>query len=158
MRILEEDEFNVSLNFVGNDLEPEEITRILGRKPTSFVRKGMKHTIGKRELGPATYGSWSLETESSTKEIEETLIQMFSQLNGDLTAWEHLTKKYKGDLFCGVYLAWFGHGFTMTPRLHRMLADRNLEITFDIYPEFDFEDAYGIAENKNANQTELDNA
>ena len=69
IRILEEDEFWVSLEFLGDDLEPDEVTRILGQKPTSFVRKGMEVTAGKRELGPANYGSWSFEIESSTEEI-----------------------------------------------------------------------------------------
>lgn len=48
-----------------------------------------------------------------------------------------IARRYEADLFCGVFLSWFGHGFSMFPALHRKLADRNPLITFRIYPEYD---------------------
>ena len=65
------------------------------------------------------------------------LTDLFARLTTDFEIWRSLTSRYDADLFCGVFIAWFGHGFSMSPALHRALADRNLLITFDIYPEYD---------------------
>jgi hypothetical protein len=133
---IEHDEFCVSLNIGGDDLDPDEITRLLGASPTEACRIGdaiprRNHTF------TAKSGSWSIRTKRSTSDIEEQLTELFAKLNGDTEVWRSLTSRYHAELFCGVFLSWFGHGFSMSPRLHRLLADRNLEIVFDIYDEYD---------------------
>ena len=133
---IEHDEFCVSLNIGGDDLDPDEITRLLGASPTEACRIGdaiprWNHTF------TAKSGSWSIRTKRSTSDIEEQLTELFAKLNGDPEVWRSLTSRYHAELFCGVFLSWFGHGFSMSPKLHRLLADRNLEIVFDIYDEYD---------------------
>jgi hypothetical protein len=44
-----------------------------------------------------------------------------------------LTTQYYVDVFCGVFPAKQQHGVTLSPRLHRLLADRNLYVALDIY-------------------------
>ena len=133
---IKHDEFYVSLTVSGDDLDPAEITRLLGASPTKACRLGdalphRNHTF------TAKSGSWSISTERSTSDIEEQLTELFAKLNGDPEVWRSLTNRYDASLFCGVFLSWFGHGFSMSPKLHRLLADRNLLITFDIYDEYD---------------------
>jgi hypothetical protein len=133
---IEHDEFCVSLTVSGDELDPAEITRLLGAAPTDACRLGdaiprRNHTF------TAQSGSWSISTVRSTSDIEEQLTELFSKLNGDPEVWRSLTSRYNAFLFCGVFLSWFGHGFSMSPSLHRLLADRNLLITFDIYDEYD---------------------
>jgi len=133
---IEHDEFCVSLTVSGDDLDPDEITRPLGASPTKACRLGdaiprRNHTF------TAKSGSWSISTERSTSDVEKQLIELFAKLNTDLEVWRSLTSRYDAELFCGVFLSWFGHGFSMSPSLHRLLAERNLLITFDIYDEYD---------------------
>jgi hypothetical protein len=133
---LEHDEFCVSLNFRGDDIDPPEITRLIGCEPTSAARTGdLSARAGRSFTYPS--GFWSLSTQRSTHDIEEQLAELFSRLTSDCDVWRSLTTRYSADLFCGVFLSWFGHGFSMSPALHRALTDRNLLITFDIYPEYD---------------------
>jgi len=135
-KYIEHDEFCVSLNFGGGDLDPDEITRLLGVSPTTAWRIG-EAVQRKNHTFTAESGSWSISTVRSTRDIEEQLTELFAKLSGDSAVWSSLTNRYDASLFCGVFLSWFGHGFSMSPTLHRLLADRNLEITFDIYDEYD---------------------
>ena len=133
---IEQDEFCVRLRFSGGDLAPDELTRLLGAPPTEAYRRGDTVQIP-RPPHPATAGTWAIHTERSTKDIEAQLNELFARLTSDLEVWRSLTSRYDADLFCGVFIASFGHGFSMSPALHRTLADRHLLITFDIYPEYD---------------------
>lgn len=133
---LEHDEFCVCLRFSGLDLDPDELTRLLGASPTEAHRLGDTVQIP-RPPHPATDGTWAIHTKRSTHDIEEQLTALFARLTSDLEVWRSLTSRYQADLFCGVFLAWFGHGFSMSPALHRALADRHLLIIFDMYPEYD---------------------
>jgi hypothetical protein len=133
-KYIEQDEFCVRLGIWGADLDPDEITRLLGASPTSAHRKG---DVDPRDQSTKRSGYWSIKTERSTRDIEQQLTQLFAGLSSDPAVWNALTSRYDAELFCGVFLAWFGHGFSMTPNLHRLLADRNLIIIFDIYDEYD---------------------
>ena len=135
---LRKDEFCVRLRFTGDDLNPEELTRLLGASPTDANRRGdmIFNASGSLDY-TALDGTWAIATKRSTSDIEEQLLELFGRLTPDLDIWRSLTTRYEGDLFCGVFLFWFGHGFDMSPALHRALADRNLIITFDIYAEWD---------------------
>ena len=128
----ERDKYSVSLRFFGDDLAPDEVTRLLGCAPTDSARRG--DIIRRRTRSyTAPQGSWHFSTEQSTDDIETQLIGLFARLTDDLSVWQSLTTRFDADLFCGVFLAYQGHGFNMSPRLHRLLADRNLLIVFDIY-------------------------
>lgn len=134
-RFLEHDEFCIRLRFDGDDLDPDELTRLLGASPTEAYRRG--DTVQRpKPPHPASEGTWAIQTKRSTRDIEEQLIELFARLTPDLEVWRSLTSRYDVDLFCGVFLAGMGHGFSMPPALHRALADRHLLIIFDIYPEY----------------------
>jgi hypothetical protein len=134
-KFLEQDEFCISLTIRGDDLEPDETTRLLGAAPTDSCRRG--DIPGRGRKSPAEWGMRNFSTQRSTDDIEKQLTDLFARLNGNKGIWDSTTQKYDADLFCGVFLSWFGHGFSMSPQLHRLLADRNLLITFDIYGEYD---------------------
>lgn len=134
-QFLERDEFCVRLGFMGDDLEPDELTRLLGATPTHAHRRG--DMLPRPFTSQATGGYWAISTERSTDDIEQQLTALFARLTSDICVWRDITTRYKADLFCGVFIASFGHGFSMSPALHRALADRNLLIIFDIYPEYD---------------------
>ena len=132
---LEHDEFCVRLRFFGDELDPDELTSLLGAQPTEAHRRG--DILRRPPSHAAPGGYWAIATERSTHDIEAQLTELFSHLTSDYDVWRSLTSRYEADLFCGVFISWFGHGFSMSPALHRALTHRNLLITFDIYPEYD---------------------
>jgi hypothetical protein len=107
---------------------------LLGAHPTDEHRRG---DFISKPPHKTDHGTWAISTKRSRRDIEGQLDDLFANLTTDLEIWDTLTRRYEADLFCGVFLSWFGHGFSMSPALHRKLADRNLLITFDIYPEYD---------------------
>ena len=133
------DETSVSLRFFGDDLDPNELSRLLGSKPTLSGRKGdIRRTkvydyIEKR-------GKWILSLEhrhSSQATLEEIINEIFDQLTDELSVWKLLHEKYKGDLFCGLWLEEWNRGFGLSSSVTRRIAERYLSIDFDIYFDAD---------------------
>ena len=121
---------SVGLRIFGDDLEPDEITRLLDCDPTKAYRKG---EILRNKL-PAEHGGWHLKVDS-TDELEAVLAGLLETLPNDLAIWQELAERYQMDLFCGI---WFeaerlNGGFGLSPDLMHALAERDLTIGFDIY-------------------------
>ena len=128
----ERDKYDVCLRFFGDDLDPDEVSQLLGSSPTGSERLGdiIPSRIRSRT---ARTGSWRLATEQSADDIEEQLVGLFGRLAADLTVWQSLTTRFEADVFCGVFHARQAHHVVFSPRLHRLLADRNLPLILDIY-------------------------
>ena len=70
-------------------------------------------------------------TDTNNNRIGENSPQ-FVSVGGPL---DRVTVQYRVDLFCGVFLnegSW-NRGFSLSPKVLKELAERNLEIGFDIY-------------------------
>ena len=129
------DRVKVSLRVFGDDLDPDEVSRVLGCEPSGETRKGdvtVGGVTGRRRVAPC--GSWHLaSTEDQSVETEEQVSKLLSRLSSDLDVWKELTRKYRVDLFCGLFLNEFNRGFSLSSGLLKELAERNLKIEFDIY-------------------------
>ena len=129
------DKVKVSLRVFGDDLDPDEVSRLLGCEPSSETRKGdiiVGRVTGRQRVAPC--GSWLLaSTEDESVETEEQVSKLLSRLSSDLDVWKELTQKYRVDLFCGLFLNEFNRGFSLSSGLLKELAERNLKIEFDIY-------------------------
>jgi hypothetical protein len=107
----------VSLRIMGEDLDPEEISRLLGREPSS-ARKTV----------------WVLRSQlAPERELDAKVADLLSSLPADPTIWSSIAARHRIDLFCGVFLNALNRGFGLSVRTLRMLAERGIEIGFDIY-------------------------
>ncbi len=129
----------VTLRFFGEDLEPEELTRLLGAQPSRARRKGDRQTLSNGETRVAGYGSWffGYSQESSPVEIDEQLNSLLDKLTDDVAVWLDLTTRYDGDISCGLFLDGWNEGFSLTESTLKRLSERNLSIGFDIYAPAD---------------------
>jgi hypothetical protein len=126
-------ESRVSIRFFGDDLNPAEITRILGRDPSTQYRRGDSRTIGGREYAKK-YGAWIAAAENQRPEaIDAQLGELLASMSQDLTVWRTLTSRFSADVFCGLFMDESNEGFSLSSVTVRMLADRGLEIGFDVY-------------------------
>jgi hypothetical protein len=69
---------------------------------------------------------------------------MLKELPHSGELWQQLHSEFKVDLFLGIWLRDWNRGFSLTPETLKMLADRELEIAFDIdchvtQPELEFQ-------------------
>jgi len=130
------DRFKITLRIRADELDPEEVSGVLGCMPTTVVRKGAEIAAGTGSRFAKT-GQWSLCVKSEDLDpdstFEDALPSFLDRLPSNPELWASLTNKYKVDIFCGLFLAAANRGFGISAKLSRMLAERNLEIGFDLY-------------------------
>lgn len=124
----------VTLRFFGDDLNPDEITALLGASPTAAHHKGQQFT-GSRPgaVRIARTGSWRLNAaRREPEDLEAQIFEILDQLTSDLAAWQSLAP-FRPDLFCGLFMASGNDGVSLSPRAMLALGQRGIELGLDIY-------------------------
>jgi hypothetical protein len=123
-----------SLGFFGDDLDPEEITACLGTTPTVGVRKGASWLTAKGGEKIAVTGSWRLVSERcEPANLDGQINRLLAGLSEDLLAWRSFAERYRGRIFCGLFLASGNEGLSLRPETLRRVGERGLLIDLDIY-------------------------
>lgn len=123
-----------SLRFFGDDLDPEEITSMLGVKPTVGVRKGGKWitSIGTEKI--ARRGSWRIKIDDrSPGDLDAQIANLLAPLTTDLVVWENLSSRFDADIFLGLFLHESNEGISLSPDTLRAVGSRGLELDLNIY-------------------------
>jgi Domain of unknown function (DUF4279) len=127
------DEVSVSLRVVAPDLEPSDVTALLGVEPTFAARKGDRRRSGSTEVVQRT-GIWIFALpESREWELANAIRTLLARLPEELLVWERLRAQAETDVFCGLHLDRWNRGVELPPELLRQLADRRLSLGLDIY-------------------------
>ena len=108
-----------TLGFYGDDLDPDEITALLGVTPTVGVAKGGSWLTSLGGEKVAHTGSWRIEANPCEPE--------------DLNGWLTLTRRFRGVIFCGLWLKTHNEGLELRADVLGLLAERGLLLDFDIY-------------------------
>jgi len=66
-------------------------------------------------------------------DLDEQIASILGSLGDDLEAWRRVSAKYKGNLFCGVFVRGVNQGDTLSPATMIAIAERGLELQLDIY-------------------------
>jgi len=131
----------VSIRFFGEALDPSVVTRVLGAEPTTYYRKGDKRMSPDGRVYEQKWGAWIIAApERSPEAVDEQLAGLFGALTPDLEVWLALASRFDSDVFCGLFMDDSNEGFSLLPTTLRALADRQLEIGFDIYDPVDEDD------------------
>ena len=126
------DRVTVSLRFFGDDLDPEQVTDLLGCRPTLSHRKG-DILPSKRVRRIAKTGSWLLIIpEGETGTLEQKLSYLLDSVSADFAVWANL-QRFQHDVFCGLFLEEWNRGGSLSPEIMRRLSERDLTLGFDIY-------------------------
>lgn len=128
------DRITVSVRASGDALDPDAVTRALGVAPTFAARKGERRRSGDREIVQGT-GVWYIEFAGAPAEwtLDEAIAALLDRLPADLAVWDALAARHQLDVFCGLHMSAWNRGVALPPALLRRLADRHLELDFDIY-------------------------
>jgi hypothetical protein len=130
----------VSLSFGGHDLDPDEISRVLG-KPTKAARKGevVLTPAGKERLSHT--GIWLLETERVCPgKVDSQIASLFAPLTKDFGIWRDLSVRYRGRIFVGLFLSSGNEGLGIEPQTLTAIGARGLVLDLDIYSGTDIEE------------------
>jgi len=130
-----------TLRLVGDDLQPEEVTALLGAEPTMTTTRGQRNELGK---GPRIWrtGSWRLEApDAEPANPDGQVAEILDQLTADLAAWRSLAARFRIDLFCGWFMAGSNEGVSLSPGTLRALGERGIRLDIDLYGGSDDQDA-----------------
>lgn len=126
-----------SLRFFGDDLVPDEITRLLGGRPTDGTRKGDPNGRVRRSDGipmRANTGSWLRKVPGQEpSDLELQIRNLLLDLTDDLAIWQKLSSRYAGNVFVGFFMTQVNEGCSLSPHTLRLLTDRGLALDLDVY-------------------------
>ncbi len=129
------------LRVCGENLDPDEITRLLGCSPSRSQRKEQAVLDSSGQVKRvARIGSWLLDHYLDAEAtIEEGIEQMLLALPDDDLIWTELGQRFRVDLTCDVFVRGVNQGFVLSARVLGQLARRGIELGLDIYTEPDDE-------------------
>ena len=123
-----------ALRISGDDLLPEEVSKLLGATPTLARTKGEEIVYASGRTRIAKIGQWHIEaTDAEPENLDAQVKEILSQLTGDLAVWSVLSKRFDIDLFCGWFMQSGNEGLTISPATLLALGERGIELSVDIY-------------------------
>lgn len=132
------DESVATLAVYGKDLEPDDVTKILGIKPTRSFRRGHKRGPNSRSI---PHGAWFLEIRGDAPEGPDAQLRnLLMRLPDSEDIWRELRSRYKVQIRFGIFMCDWNKGFNLAPDLIIRLAKMGIELDFDIYANGDEED------------------
>jgi hypothetical protein len=122
-----------ALRIYGDTLNPEEVSQLLGCRPSDAYVKGQIEPSKFHVITRKT-GAWILDAKRRVPgDVDAQVAEIFSQLTPDLAVWSALSKNYVMDLFCGLFMTEAGEGFELSLETMKTLADRGIKIGICLY-------------------------
>jgi len=132
------EEFSVGLNFYSKSLDKSEITNLLGAEPTKAWNPNEKHPIGNGKQSRMTdWGKWYFNSKRDKTDLNIKLEELLGKFTNDLEKWKILTTKYDTWIDITGYMDNWNRGFSLKPEIMKLIAERSLEVVFDIYYDVD---------------------
>jgi hypothetical protein len=124
-----------TLRIIGADLDPEQVTMMLGGTPTRTERKGQEISKGDgRPPKIARLGQWQIEAPAAQpSDINGQVKQLLEGLTKDITVWRRLAGQYKIDIFCGWFMSETNEGEDINSETLLALGERGISLALDIY-------------------------
>lgn len=125
----------VTLGLHGDDLDPSEITRMIGREPTSAHRRGEPRP-GPKFKNPYRSGAWLLSVEvEKPSEPDEATERLLDLLPSDEKLWKKLSERYDLSISYGIFFKGWNRGFALSRELQQRLVKYHARLDFDLYAD-----------------------
>jgi hypothetical protein len=137
------DEVRVTLAVYGDELDPEEISSLLGCQPTSSHRRG-ETRIGKKTGHKTVYkqGAWFLTVEGQApRTADELTTELLEQVSSDESLWLDLGRRFDVQMRYGIFLEAWNRGFGLRRDVVKRIARFSASLEFDIYANIEDETA-----------------
>lgn len=131
------------LRVFGDDLDPDEISALLGCRPSSSARKGDRQVIGTAgRVRILKTGRWSLQAaDSRPEDVEAQIFAILDRLTADMAVWRSLGERYQVDMFCGLFMDSGNDNLLLSSKALLALGQRGIELELDIYDPIEDESA-----------------
>lgn len=124
-----------TLRIMGDELVPEEISRLLGAVPTSGHAKGHRLPPGPSgRIVRRNSGVWRLSAkETKPENLDWQVSELLGQVTSDLSVWSSIRARFRVDLFCGWFMGSGNEGVAISPETMVALGQRGIQLSVDIY-------------------------
>jgi len=125
------DESSATLAVYGRDLEPDDVTSILGVQPTHSFRRGFKR--GSRS--PAKpHGAWFLEVRGGAPDGPGVQLEtLLSKLPQSADVWRQLSARYTVELRMALHFQGWNKGFGFNKLVIERLAALGIDLEFELF-------------------------
>jgi hypothetical protein len=124
----------VTLRFMGDDLDPSEVSRLLGAEADGHRKGDRRFTSKDGHVALWKTSGWILKTERAMPgDLDGQISALLGRLTDDLDVWRDLSRRYRGDVFIGLFMIEGNEGIGLSATSLQNLAERGLGIDFDIY-------------------------
>jgi hypothetical protein len=124
-----------TLRIVGENLDPDEISALLGCAPTRSERKG--EVLASKTTGRSRtlkLGAWCLEASDREPEnLDAQIGEILDKLTPSMDVWQPIAERYRVDLFCGFFMRETNEGVEISPASLAALGQRKIVLGLDIY-------------------------
>jgi hypothetical protein len=129
--------FAMGIEITAEDLDPDEISSLLGARPTIQHKRG-EPVFGKDGTPrlPRKFGRWAVRieaTESDERDANEAVKLLIAKFAADPSVWCGISERATLRLKLALFLENFNQGFSLEPVVLNWLADRNVTLDIDIY-------------------------
>ena len=124
-----------TLRIMGDDLVPEDVSKLLNGTPTTSRRKGDRIVGRKSETETiARSGLWSLHSaEQEPENLDAQIDEILTKLTRNMEVWQVLARTHRVDLFCGLFMSGENEGLQISAPSLAALGQRGITLNFDIY-------------------------
>jgi hypothetical protein len=124
------DSSRLTLGIHGEDLDPDEISRLLGCAPSRAHRRG----DARRRGPPWSTGAWLLSVEGQSPTGPEELVHLLlARLPADDGIWADLRSRFRLRLGFGIFTERWNRGFDLSADAVRRINALGAGLGFDIY-------------------------
>ncbi|MBA8904069.1 DUF4279 domain-containing protein [Phyllobacterium sp. P30BS-XVII] len=125
-----------SVNFAGDDLDVEYVTRLMGAQPHLAYEKGKDHVLPNGKVRVAHTGLWNRKVKyRSLGDLNGQIAELLEPLTQNLDVWRLLSAKYRARIFCGLWLDRNNEGIDLQPETLLAVGMRGVRIELDIYSD-----------------------
>lgn len=129
-----------ALRLFGDDLVPEEVSRLLDHYYTNGWIKGYEYPTSSGRVVVKNTGAWILDaTVSESGDFDGQIAQILADINASLDVWALLARRFEMDIFCGWFMNHSNEGLMVSAQTMQMLGERNINLSVDIYAPTDDE-------------------
>lgn len=122
------------LRLFGDDLNPDDVTQVMGVAATKSCRKGDVRSGSSDRQYIEKSGSWRFEVaEQKPGNLDAQIQQILTSLTADMSVWSDLSMRYRIDIFCGLFMNEGNEGLDISPETLHAMGQRGIALWLDIY-------------------------
>jgi len=134
------DQCKAALRIFGDELIPEELSRLFDHFHTKGWVKGYEYSTSSGKVVVKKSGAWILDAEpTASADFDGQISQLLGYIDVSLDDWALLAKRFEMDIFCGWFMRESNEGISVSSQTMRLLSERNIALFIDIYASPDDE-------------------